>query len=455
MLIDGEGTNDFEAEPDSEDVGTGVFVGGGVMVFEMVDVTSFVGVDEFVGVGVGGGVIDPVVLSVALASFVAICVGVMVGGGVMEPVTDDEDDTDSLTSDVALGVTEGNDEGVSERERISVMDDEILSHNVSEPETDLGLVRLSPLRFLVNVFVYVAKSGVGDFVADLVPVTVNLSVDVRVSKMDRLSVSSSLMVAVTCVTSVFVGLCEGPDLVRDASSETDTVGVLVSISENVEEFVGVGIGGSVMVCVGDSMSDRVVVTVLVSVSSSVAVGVSVGDVERSRVAEWVCENGDRVTLCVLLMVCVNVRVSDPVLACWLIVNDWEIVTTSECVGDIVVETVIVSVNSSVGLRIEDDGESDLVLLGSAEGDELGSSENEFVSEVVGTCVRDSVSTSDFVREGVVSGVRLRLSVMVCVPLDVGVADAERVCDSVWRRVILSVTSFVEDLLSEDSDDREP
>jgi hypothetical protein len=153
MLSDGEGTNDFEAEPDSEGVGTGVFVGGGVIVLEMVDVTSFVGVDEFVGVGVGGGVIDPVVLSVAVASFVAICVGVIVGGGVIEPVTDDEDDTDSLTSDVALGVTEGNDEGVSDRERISVMDDEILSHNVREPETDFGLVRLSPLRFLVNVFV--------------------------------------------------------------------------------------------------------------------------------------------------------------------------------------------------------------------------------------------------------------------------------------------------------------
>jgi hypothetical protein len=206
----------------------------------------------------------------------------------------------------------------------------------------------------------VAKSGVEDFVAELVLVTVNLSVDVRVSKMDRLSVSSSLMVAVTCVTSVFVGLCEGPDLVRDASSETDTVGVLVSISEKVEEFVGVGIGGSVMVCVGDSMSDSVVVTVLVSVNSSVVVGVSVGDVERSRVAEWVCENCERVTLCVLLMVCVNVSVSDPVLACWLMVTDLDIVTVSECVGDIVMETVMVSVSSSVGLRIDADGEIDFV-----------------------------------------------------------------------------------------------
>jgi hypothetical protein len=61
---------------------------------------------------------------------------------------------------------------------------------------------------------------------------------------------------------------------------------------------------------------------------------------------------------------------------------------------------------------------------------VGSSEREPVSEVVGMWVRDFVSTTDFVREGVVSGVRLRLSVMVCVPLDVGVADAETVCDSV-------------------------
>lgn len=86
-------------------------------------------------------------------------------------------------------------------------------------------------------------------------------------------------------------------------------------SVTVDEFVGVGSGGSVMVTVGDSMRLIVVVMVFVLVSSSDTLIDSVGEYDSSRVCVEVRVLGDLVTLRVAVCVSVSVMVSDPVLSC--------------------------------------------------------------------------------------------------------------------------------------------
>lgn len=163
---------DRDAEMSTVGVGTGVFVGGGVMVCVTVADSVWLTWSVPLGVGVGGGVIVEVVEGVRDSVGESTCVGVGVGGGVMllERVAVNDASLESVFVRDAVMVCDG--ERLFDDDSSPVPEYERVSSSVTVSEIDRAGLRLSALRLMVSVLLHVCICAEADLETVIVVVMV-------------------------------------------------------------------------------------------------------------------------------------------------------------------------------------------------------------------------------------------------------------------------------------------